>query len=208
MPCMQIKGTRLTRFLVKYSTCTAKNVYALYAQWRIIEIRDAGAKKCIRCHCGRSGLRYVVFIQNRFTKVKSYVGLECAKYFCRRTVPQLMKVLQELSVKGISGTYGGSKGKCHSFYLSKDTLLVRHQRLLRHFFRKVPLQRKCNFYELKVKKGKRSKTPRLVAGRKYKINLGAFAPMPNRRHYSKCNKKRPKPYLLLFADYIKPYRCG
>ncbi|KAK7087414.1 uncharacterized protein [Littorina saxatilis] len=193
-------GGRLPKFLSRYSTPKAKqDIKKLFAQWILVEVRDAGHKKNLICPCGRSGLRYLCFIRNVETKIQTYVGSTCIRHFCNKMVPKLLKLLESLSMQGVTGKYLGKAGKFHKFQLKDKAKVVKYYKLLSSFFSKLPVYRQNGVWEMRVASSK-SRVPKdkLRPGYWYNLKLGPVT------RTGINNKGRPA--LMFFADGIRSSR--
>lgn len=187
-------NSKLSKFLRKYSTCAVKHKLGpLYKQWRLIEVRDVGHKYGLRCHCGHGNLRYLCFIRNTKTKVQTYVGSTCIRYFANPIVPKMVMTMETLARTGILAQYIKRTHKTHHFRIQNRCCLVRQNVLLQHFFSKLPFYRTSSGWRLQTTMGyTRTSKPRLTPGQWYRIKLGAVT----------SSAKRQRPRLIFLCDRV------
>jgi hypothetical protein len=88
----------------------------------------------------------------------------------------------------------------YRFLLNNSCKLVGNLRLLRHFFRRIPVRCGCQGWEVKLLVCDKYRHHRLRRCWKYKVTVGALTPQVNKR-------KGQKPLLILYADKITPCGC-
>lgn len=115
----------------------------IYQEWIFSHTEDSDEAGSY-CPCGKTGIRYLCYINNKITRKQTFVGTSCVEFF-DEDMKDVLKLTLGLISTGVTGKYKGSgnRGK-HRFEVSANTNLVKKESRLKALFNFVPIYQKRN----------------------------------------------------------------
>jgi len=106
------------------------DICKMFAEWQFVDTEDSGAANS-NCPCGQQGIRYRCHIENKITKMTTFVGTKCVEFF-DDDMKEVLKLALGLISSGINGKYKGegNRGK-KRFEIRANTNLATKERHLK-----------------------------------------------------------------------------
>jgi len=139
----------------------------IYNEWNFSHTEDTGEADN-HCPCGKAGIRYLCYIDNKTTKKLTFVGTSCVEFFDDEMKEVLKLTLGLISV-GITGKYKGEGNRRKKrFEVRANTNLVLKESRLKALFNHVPIRKERNGkWEIQVFCDKKS----LIIDQKYEMKI-------------------------------------
>ena len=129
-------------------------------EWNVFSVEDTKSKTC-DCPCGKTGIRYLCYIQNSKTTQITFVGNECIKRFSNdeanhTNVGEIVQIASKcLSLNGIY--CGLDKYKRLMFEVHGNSKIVKSKKMLESYFGSIPVfdsgrRWKVNIVDKRLKK--------------------------------------------------------